>query len=166
MKKVWIVFPLLLLAACGNVESSNNHSVSDGGSISEIPVSVTPVSSSTDSESPNSEFTSGSQNSTVAYYNVTGCFKDNKNNPVSNLMLGLFDVNKNEIDKTTTDENGLFSFKELDEGMYYFRVLKSDSDKYKNLDTEWCFEVSGEYYELQLNTIILEIDNTHWSDLM
>lgn len=166
MKNVWIVFPLLLLAACGNVENSNNHSVSDGGSISEIPVSVTPVSSSTDSESPNSEFTSGSQNSTVAYYNVTGCFIDNKNNPVSNLMLGLFDVNKNEIDKTTTDKNGLFSFKELDEGMYYFRVLKSDSDKYKNLDTEWSFVLSGEYYELQLNTIILEIDNTHWSDLM
>lgn len=188
MKKMWIVLPLMLLVACGNVENSNSPSVSVEDSTNEIPVSVTPASSNTNSEKPNSEtdnpvslpnseFVDSSVSlpnsefvdssvDPVKTYSIIGCFMDNKNNPISNFTIGLYDVNKVEIDSTTTDENGEFRFTGLIEGKYYFRILTSASDKYKDLDKEWSFEVSGEYLDLQLNTITLEIDNTKWSDLM
>ncbi|MCH5180762.1 MAG: hypothetical protein J1F32_06085 [Erysipelotrichales bacterium] len=177
MKKIWIALPLLLLVACGNTENSNSPSVSVGDSTNETPVSVTPVSSNTNSETSNSEFVDNSvslpnsefvDDSTepVITYSIIGCFMDNKNNPISNLTIGLYDVNKVEIDSATTDENGEFGFTGLLEGKYYFHILTSASDKYKDLDKEWSFEVSGEYFDLQLDTITLEIDNTKWSDLM
>ena len=161
MKKLWITLPLVLLVSCGNVDNSNSTGVSTRDSTNETPVSVTPVSSSVDSVTSGSEF-----NDVVNTYSVTGCFMDDKNNPVSNLTVGLYDASKVELYSTTTDENGLFNFSGLVEGKYYFRILTSGSDKYKNLDQEWSFEVSGEYYELKLNTITLETDNTIWSDLM
>lgn len=164
MKKMLAILPLFLLVSCGNLDDSNK-SASIEESTSTTHVSVTPVSESSKSVDSEESLSSGHIDDLFTY-NVRGHFKDNKDNPIENITVGLYDSEKVYLNSDITDGNGEFSFDKLLEGKYYLSILKIESDKYKNVNDEWSFEVKGEAHDLQIDEIVLEIDNIKWSDLM
>ncbi len=81
---------------------------------------------------------------------ITG---DKAGTPIPNVSFGLYDVNKNFIEKITTDENGIAITSKLDKGIYYIKELEGETGEWYQLnENEYSAEIvkHGEIVELNI----------------
>lgn len=85
--------------------------------------------------------------------------EDNKINgdkagmPIPNVSFGVYDENKNFIEKITTDESGIAITKKLDKGNYYVKELEGETGEWYQLnEKEYLAEIikHGEIVELNI----------------
>ena len=85
--------------------------------------------------------------------------EDNKINgdkagmPIPNVSFGVYDENKNFIEKITTDESGIAITKKLDKGNYYVKELEGETGEWYQLnENEYSAEIvkHGEIVELNI----------------
>lgn len=92
---------------------------------------------------------------------------DENENPLSGVVIGIFDLENNLIGEYTTNENGDIEV-ELEYGSYYFKEV-STIDGYKLTDEKIYFDITedGEYIQHKLvnEAIIVEVPNTNKDEL-
>lgn len=85
--------------------------------------------------------------------------EDNKINgdkagmPIPNVSFGVYDENKNFIEKITTDESGIAITNKLDKGIYYIKELEGENGEWYQLnENEYSAEIvkHGEIVELNI----------------
>lgn len=85
--------------------------------------------------------------------------EDNKINgdkaemPIPNVSFGVYDENKNFIEKITTDESGIAITNKLDKGIYYVKELEGENGEWYQLnENEYSAEIlkHGEIVELNI----------------
>ncbi len=85
--------------------------------------------------------------------------EDNKINgdkagmPIPNVSFGVYDENKNFIEKITTDESGIAITNKLDKGIYYVKELEGENGEWYQLnENEYSAEIvkHGEVAELNI----------------
>lgn len=85
--------------------------------------------------------------------------EDNKINgdkagmPIQNVSFGVYDENKNFIEKITTDESGIAITNKLDKGIYYVKELEGENGEWYQLnENEYSAEIvkHGEIVELNI----------------
>lgn len=148
---------LLLLVTCFGL-GMGLAACDNGGVIVDSRTSEKPTSSSPSDTSSSLE----DQNS----YQVKGRILDKStNNPIKNIVVSLSKVNNSSVNfKSTTKDDGTFSFKDIDEGNYTLLLVLDD--KYEEQTSIPKIELTAENMVCDLGDILLkETDSMGWSPL-
>lgn len=81
---------------------------------------------------------------------ITG---DKAGTPIPNVSFGVYDENKNFIEKITTDENGVAITSEMDKGLYFIKEMQGETGEWYQLnENEYSAEIKkdGEIVELEI----------------
>lgn len=78
---------------------------------------------------------------------------DKKGTPIPNVSFGVYDENKNFIEKITTDKDGVAITSKLEKGTYYLREIEGETGEWYQLnENEYSAEIvkHGEIVELNI----------------
>ena len=78
---------------------------------------------------------------------------DEEGTPIPNVSFGVYDENKNFVEKVTTDETGMAITSKLEKGIYYIKELEGETGEWYQLnENEYSAEIikHGEIIELNI----------------